>query len=53
VVVDRADPWVVTPDSPILTRHPKVVRALMTRLEQDTRWTKAFDRDGVVVFRRG
>ncbi len=53
VVVDRADPWVVTLDSPILTRHPEVVRALITRLEQDTRWTKAFDRHGVVVFRRG
>ena len=28
VVIDRRDPWVVRPDSPILTRHPKVVRAL-------------------------
>ena len=29
VVVDLTDPWVVRPDSPILTRHPKVVRALV------------------------
>ena len=52
VVVDRADPWVVRPDSPILTRHPKVVRALVAELERDAGWTKVFDRDGVVVFRK-
>ena len=53
VVVDRADPWVVRPDSPILTRHPRVVRSLAARLEGDPGWTKVFDRDGVVVFRKG
>ena len=52
VVVDREDPWVVRPDSPILTRHPKVVRSLVTRLETDPAWTKVFDREGVVVFRK-
>jgi uncharacterized membrane protein len=52
VVVDRADPWVVRPDSPILTRHPKVVRALVAQLEADAGWTKVFDREGVVVFRK-
>jgi hypothetical protein len=52
VVVDRADPWVVRPDSPILTRHPKVVRRLVARLERDAGWTKVFDRGGVVVFRK-
>jgi uncharacterized membrane protein len=52
VVVDRVDPWVVRPDSPILTRHPKVVLTLVARLEQDAGWAKVFDRDGVVVFRR-
>lgn len=52
VVIDRADPWIVRRDSPILTRHPEVVRSLVSRLESDSSWTKAFDRDGVVVFRR-
>jgi hypothetical protein len=53
VVIDRADPWVVRPDSPILTKHPKVVRRFVTRLEGDPAWTKVFDRHGVAVFRRG
>jgi uncharacterized membrane protein len=53
VLVDLDDPWVVRPDSPILTRHPKVVRAFAARLERDPAWTTAFERDGVVVFRRG
>jgi uncharacterized membrane protein len=52
VVVDVDDPWVVRPDSPILTRHPKVVRRLVARLEGDTAWSKVFQRDGVFVFRR-
>lgn len=53
VVVDRSDPWVVRADSPILTRHPKVVTSLVGRLEADSAWEKVFDRGEVVVFRRG
>jgi hypothetical protein len=52
VVVDRTDPWVVRPDSPILTRHPKIVRRFVARLEGDAAWTKVFAKDGVVVFRK-
>ena len=52
VVIDRREPWVVRPDSPILTKHPEVVRALVRRLERDPHWTTVFDRDGVVVFRK-
>jgi len=52
VVVDEDDPWVVKPDSPILTRHPNVVRRLVVRLEADAGWEKVFDQDAVVVFRR-
>ena len=52
VVIDRRDPWVVRPDSPILTRHPKVVRALALRLERDPQWTRVFEQEGVVVFRK-
>jgi len=53
VLVDRSDPWVVKSDSPILTRHPKVVRAFAAKLERDPAWTTVFEREGVVVFRRG
>jgi uncharacterized membrane protein len=52
VVVDRRDPWVVRPDSPILTRHPEVVRGLVRRLENDPGWSKVFEREDVLVFRR-
>ena len=41
VVVDRADPWIVRPDSPILTRHPRVVRRLVARLEADPGWRRS------------
>jgi uncharacterized membrane protein len=51
VVIDLQDPWVVMRDSPILTRHPEIVRALATRLERDPAWTKVFDRERVLVFR--
>jgi len=52
VVVDRADPWVVSRDSPILTNHPERVQPFVTRLENDGSWATVFDRSGVVVFRR-
>ena len=52
VVVDRADPWVVTRDSPILTQHPERVEAFAARLEADPAWETVFDRSGVVVLRR-
>jgi hypothetical protein len=52
VVVDLADPWIVTRDSPILTRHPEVVRALAARLAKDPAWSRVFERDGVLVFER-
>jgi uncharacterized membrane protein len=52
VVVDLEDPWVVRPESPLLTRHPKVVRRFAARLEADATWQKVFERDRVLVFRR-
>jgi uncharacterized membrane protein len=51
VVIDLRDPWVVRRDSPILTRHPEVVGALASRLEDSAAWTKVFDRERVLVFR--
>ena len=52
VVIDRDDPWTVRPDSPILTRHPRVVRRLVVQLGNDPTWRKVFERDDVFVFRR-
>ena len=51
-VVDLGDPWIVRPDSPILTNHPEVVRAFAARLEREPGWVVAFRRDDVVVLRR-
>jgi hypothetical protein len=42
----------VSPDSPILTRHPEFVRAFVARLERDPAWSKVSEREGVLVFRR-
>ena len=39
-LIDRTEPWVARPDSPILTKHPKVVRRLVARLERDAGWTE-------------
>jgi uncharacterized membrane protein len=52
VVVDRSDPYVTNPDTPILLQRPALVDALVRRLERDPGWAKVFDRNGVVVFRR-
>jgi uncharacterized membrane protein len=52
-VIDLGDPWVVRPDSPILTNHPDVVRAFAARLERDPGWATVFRRGDVVVLRRG
>jgi uncharacterized membrane protein len=52
VVVDLDDPWTVRADSPLLNRHPEVVRAFATQLEQSPDWRKVFERDRVLVFRR-
>ena len=51
-LVDRADPWVARPDSPILHNEPRTVARYARRFEQDPRWRRVFARDGVVVFRR-
>jgi len=52
VVADLDDPWVTNPDSPLLTRHPRIVRRFVARLENDPSWTKVFERDRVFVFRK-
>ena len=51
-VIDLADPWVAMPDSPLLTRHPRIVRRLVATLQHDPSWEKVFQRAGVVVFKR-
>jgi uncharacterized membrane protein len=52
-VVDTAEPWVVSDESPILTQDPARVRRFVRDLERDPRWSRVFEREGVVVFRRG
>jgi uncharacterized membrane protein len=52
VLVDRGDPWVVSPDSPILTNGPEVVAKLVTRLQASPEWRRVSDDAGVVVFRK-
>jgi hypothetical protein len=52
IVVDVNDPYVVTPDSPILTFHPKAPQAFAAKLEQDPGWTKVREESGVLVYRR-
>ena len=52
VVVDLGDPWVVSADSPLLSRRPKVVRAFATRIDDDPDWEVVFEREGVLVFRK-
>jgi len=51
-VVDLGDPWVVTGDSPILTRDPGAVSGLAKRLRSNRSWRLVFERNGVLVFRR-
>jgi len=52
IVIDLNDPWVVSAGSPILTNHPKVVRAFAERIERDPSWRKVFERGGVLGFRK-
>jgi hypothetical protein len=52
VVVDTADAWVVSRDSPILYRRPAVVRRFLERLQADPEWETVYERSGVVVVRR-
>lgn len=52
MVVDTHDPWVTSPRSPILTKHPERIRALVRRIASSPEWRKVFERDGVLVFRK-
>jgi uncharacterized membrane protein len=51
-LVDLDDPWVVSADSPVLTRHPEVVSAFVKRLRKSPAWHEVSDESGVIVFRR-
>ena len=52
VLVDLDDPWVVNADSPILTNHPEVVAAFVSRLRRSSEWHEVSAESGVLVFRR-
>jgi hypothetical protein len=52
-LLDLDDPWATQPGSPLLHKRPSAVRRLARRLEGQGGWVKVFERDHVVVFRRG
>jgi len=58
VVLDMVDTWVPLPPQGEEPRpswghtDPELIRTLRARLASSKRWTKVFDRDGVLVFRR-
>ena len=52
VVVDTADPWVVSRDSPILSNRPAAVGRFVERLQADASWSTEFERSGVVGLSR-
>lgn len=51
-LVDLNDPWIVSPTSPILTNHPEIVLAFVRKLERSPSWSKVFEREDVLVFRK-
>jgi uncharacterized membrane protein len=52
IVLDVQDPWIAGRGSPVLGPHPDWLRQYRRLLETDPAWTKVFERDGVLVFRR-
>jgi hypothetical protein len=52
VVLDTGDPWLARRGVPFLDERPGLLRRLADRFQRSTRWTKVFDEDGVLVFRR-
>ena len=54
IVVDENDPFVLPfVGSPILEPHPALLRRFERRIEHDPAWTRVFNDQGVVVFRKG
>jgi uncharacterized membrane protein len=53
IVLDTHDPWVASQrDSLTLGEYPQLLRAFTRRIEDNPSWTRVFDQDGVLVFRR-
>ena len=52
IVLDMADPWIAGAGSPVLGPHPNWLRQFRQKIERDSGWTKVFDEEGVLVFRR-
>jgi uncharacterized membrane protein len=52
MVVDTRDPWLVSRDSPLLTKHPARLRAFVAQIARSPSWHEVFREDGVLVFRR-
>jgi hypothetical protein len=53
IVLDTRDPWIASQRGSLtLGEHPREFRAFMRRIERSPLWTKVFEQDGVLVFRR-
>ncbi len=52
IVLDTLDPFVANPGFPVLERNPEALDAFRNRIEGSVRWSKVFERDGVLVFRK-
>jgi uncharacterized membrane protein len=52
IVLDTWDPRVAAPRSTILEWDPEALERFAARIGRSPAWTKVFERDGVLVFRR-
>ena len=52
IVLDTNDPLIAGKGSPVLSPRPDWLRQYRRLVEADASWTKVFDEEGVLVFRR-
>jgi hypothetical protein len=52
IVLDMWDPFVANPGFPVLEKAPEELAAFRRTIEQSPRWSKVFERNGVLVFRK-
>jgi len=52
IVLDMWDPFIDNPGFPVLEKDADALAAFRQRIEDSPRWTKIFEREGVLVFRK-
>jgi uncharacterized membrane protein len=52
IVLDTMDPFIADPGFPVLEKDPVRLQRFRRRIEASPRWSKVFERDGVLVFRK-